>query len=329
MHRLRAQRYSLSILVTCLLTAALCVQAAAQDKIPVRIGIQPIILPEAILRVQSTLEKKYGDKYAFTWINMTHAAPAIEGLIAGSIDIADGGSLPLIAGRARGLDYWAVGDTVGDVTGLVVRIDSNIKTLADLKGKKIAYPGKGSWQYGLLLMALEGTGVNIDQIHLIGARFPEMPLLLQKKAVDGFVGVEPFLSMTVANGQAKLLFRPSWKITQKENTLVSGQVIVRPDFARQHPQALRIFLKEFANASRFVKHNPKEAAAIFHKLFPNVVTEKVFNQAVKSGLIYLEDPKPRTDEWVKFVALTNKLGLTKISNPEEFVKAYVHPEFFD
>ena len=87
MHRPRAQRYSLSLLVMCLLTAALCVQVAAQDKIPVRIEIQPIILPEAILRAQGTLEKKYSDKYAFTWINMTHAAPAIEGLIAGSIDI--------------------------------------------------------------------------------------------------------------------------------------------------------------------------------------------------------------------------------------------------
>ena len=156
-----------------------------------------------------------------------------------------------------------------------------------------------------------------------------MPLLLQKKAVDGFVGVEPFLSVTVAKGQAKLLFRPSWKITQKENTLVSGQVIVRPDFARQHPEALRIFLKEFANASRFVKNNPKEAAAIYHKLFPNVVTEEIFHQAVKSGLVYLEDPKPRVDDWVKFVMLTNKLGLTKIGDPEGFVKAYVHSEFFE
>jgi sulfonate transport system substrate-binding protein len=329
MHRPRAQRYSLSLLVMCLLTAAFCVQGTAQDKIPVRIGIQPIILPEAILRAQGTLEKKYGDKYAFKWIDVTHAAPAIEGMIAGSIDIIDAGVLPLIAGRARGLDYWAVADTVGDVTGLVVGADSNIKTLADLKGKKIAYPGKGSWQYGLLLMALKGTGVNIDQIHLVSARFPEMPLLLQKKAVDGFAGVEPFMSMVVAKGQAKLLFRPSWQITQKENTLISGQVVVRPDFARQHPQALRVFLKEFANASRFVKHNPKEAAAIFHKLFPNVVTEKVFHQAVKSGLIYLQDVKPRVDDWVKFVTLTNKLGLTKISNPEGFAKAYIHPEFID
>jgi ABC-type nitrate/sulfonate/bicarbonate transport system substrate-binding protein len=327
MHRSHAHRYLLALLLTLTSITVFHGESSAEAKIPVRIGVQPNILPEGILRAQGTLEKKYGDKYSFTWIDVTHAAPAIEGMIAESIDITDAGVLPLIEGRARGLDYWAVADAVGDVTGLVVDTNSNIKAPADLKGRKIAYPGKGSWQYGLLLMALEGTGVTIDQIQLVGARFPEMPLLLQKKAVDGFAGVEPFMSMVIAKGEARLLFRPSSQLAQKENTLISGHVVVRPDFARQHPDALRAFLKEFGDASRFVKNDPKEAAAIYHKLFPTVVTEEVFLQALRSGLVYLEDIKPRAEDWVKFVTLTNRLGLTKIGDPEGFARAYIHPEF--
>ncbi len=302
---------------------------AQSTKVPIRIAVQPNILPEIILRAQKTLEKKYGDKYDIRWIDVTHAAPAIEAIVAREVDITDAGVLPLIQGRERGLEYWAVADAVGDVTGIVVRTDSAIRTAADLKGKTLAFPGRGSWQHGLLQLALEGTGVSDSDINLVRARFPEMPLLLEKKAVDGFSGAEPFMSMTLSKGQARLLFRPASKLQQKEGTLISGHVVARAGFAREHPDALRAFLKEFGDASRFIRNNPQEAAKIYAQVFPGVVTEDVFLYAVNHGLVYLADVKPRPEDWVKFIAFTNKAGLTKIADPKAFVKDYVHPEFVE
>lgn len=324
---LRRIATSLSIVAAAGISAPMA--SLAQEKPVVRIGVQPNILPEVIMRERQTLEKKYADRFTVKWVEMTHAAPAIEALVADSIDITDAGVLPLITGKARGANYFAVADAVGDVTGIVVRADRKINSVADLKGTTIAFPGKGSWQYGLLLMALDGTNVKESDLKLVRSRFPEMPVLLRKGSVDGFAGAEPFMSSVLATGEAKLLFRPSSILQQKEGTLISGHVVARGEFIERHPDLLRLILKEFADTSRFIRNNPDEAGQLFAKIFPGVVTQEVFASAVKNGLMYLEDVKPRVGDWVKFIKATNRYGLTEIANPDEFAKSYIRPEFVD
>ena len=55
---------------------------AEQPRVVVRIGVQPNILPDVILRARKTLESKYGDRYDFQWIDTTHAGAAIEAMVA-------------------------------------------------------------------------------------------------------------------------------------------------------------------------------------------------------------------------------------------------------
>lgn len=320
-------RLFVSTIAATLAIAALPHTALAQTKVPIRIGVQPNILPEVILRAQKTLERKYGHLYDIQWIDTTHAAAAIEAMVADSMDITDAAALPLMQARERGIDIYAVADAVGDVTGIVVRSDSGIKTGADLKGKTLAFPGKGSLQQTLVQMVLEDSGVNINEVNLVRARFPEMPLLLEKKAVDGFAGAEPFLSMVLSKGEARLLFKASSRIQQKEGTMIVGQVAVRGAFARQHPEALKAFLKEFQEASRFIKSNPNDAAKIFASVFPGGVNDEIFKYALNNGLVYFHDVKPRKEDWLKLIAFSNKAGLTNINNPEAFLKDYLHPEF--
>ncbi len=298
-------------------------------KVVVRIGVQPNILPDVLLRARKTLEQKYGDRYDFQWIDVSHAGAAIEAMVAGSIDITDAAALPLIQAAERGLGIWGVADSIGDVVGIVVRSDSAIYRPADLKGKTIAYPGKGSLQYALFDMALAGTNVKSSDINLVRAGFPEMPLLLEKKSVDGFAGADPFLTYVLAKGEARLLFRPSSILKQKEGTMVVGAIGVRSDFAKAHPDALRAFLSEFREASRSIKKNPDDAAEIFSKIFPGVVTRSNFSFALKNGLVYFEDVKPRAQDWIKFLEFSNNAGLTKIADPAAFLSNYLHPEFVD
>ncbi|WP_397474702.1 ABC transporter substrate-binding protein [Pusillimonas sp.] len=311
-----------------LLTALGSFQSAhAQEKLTIRIGIQPNILPEAILRANQTLEQKYGDVYEIRWVDTTHAGAAIEAMVAGSIDITNAAALPLILAHAQGLDIWGVADSIGDVSGIVVGKDSGIDSVADLAGKTLAYPGRGSLQQALIEAALEEGGVASSEVRLVRARFPEMPLLLQREAVDGFSGTEPFISMLLSQGEGKLLYRLSDKLQQKENTMIIGQIGVRGEFARQHPDALRAVLAEFQEASRFVRSNPKEAAKVFAAVFPTVVDEKSFTYALEHGLVYFEDVQPNKDQWIKFLEFSNKAGLTEIADPDAFLDSYLHPEF--
>jgi ABC-type nitrate/sulfonate/bicarbonate transport system substrate-binding protein len=260
---------------------------------------------------------------------VTHAGAALEALVSGAIDITHAGSIPVLAARERKLPVWNVADGVGDVVGIVTRADSGIKTVADLRGKTVAFAGKASVPYALLKLALEDTGASIDDVMLVTARYPEMPLLLEKKAVDALTGTEPFISMLGAKGEGRLLMKVSDKLQVKEGTVIGGTVAVSESFAHNHPEALRTFLTEFQDASRFIQTNPDKAADIFGKIFPGVVTQKSFEYGLESGLHYFKDVRPSHSDWVKMVEFTNKTGFTKISNPDEFLRGYLHPEFLN
>jgi NitT/TauT family transport system substrate-binding protein/sulfonate transport system substrate-binding protein len=258
---------------------------------------------------------------------VTHAAAAIEALVSGAIDITHAGSIPLMQARERGLPIWNVADGVGDVVGIAVRADSPIKSAADLKGKTLAFPGKGSVPYALIELALEGTGVQVSDLTLVVARFPEMPLILERKAVDGFAGTEPFISMLASNGKARILLRTSDKLKLKEGTFIGGTLGVSEEFARKYPEALKAFLHEFQETSRYIKQNPKPAADIFEKIYPGVVTQSSFTYALSHGLVYFHDIRPTHEDWVKMIEFTNKSGLSKIADPKKFLDGYLHPEF--
>ncbi|MHA3980748.1 ABC transporter substrate-binding protein [Halovulum sp. GXIMD14794] len=71
---------------------------------------------------------------------------------------------PAIFASAR-LDAKLITITIMDQTAIVVQPDCYIATVADLKGKTTAYPGKGSQQYPLLIKALADAGLNEDDGH--------------------------------------------------------------------------------------------------------------------------------------------------------------------
>lgn len=298
-----------------------------EDKLTIRIGSQPVTLPELVTRLQGTLESTYSDKYNIEWIDFTHAGPGIEAIVAGEIDIFDGGVMPLIQGREKGRNYWAVGNSIANVTGLTVRKDANINKLSDLKGKTIAYPGRGSWQYAILLMCAEEGGFKIDDIKLYKARFPEMPILLKKKAVDGFVGVEPFLSLTVVEDNAKILFRPYERIQHYGKAMVSGFYITRPEFATEHQEALADVLKVFSETSTWIAKNPEEASKVYADVFKGKITQEVLSYSLKHGLVFLSDIVPQYNHWEQFIKLSNGYGITNIQNINAFVQDFIHPEF--
>jgi ABC-type nitrate/sulfonate/bicarbonate transport system substrate-binding protein len=299
-------------------SALLSGESVAQEKLTIRIGTQPVLLPELITQLYGTLGKKFGDKYNIKWIEFTHAGPGFEAMAAGEVDFFDAGVTPSIQGKEKGRDYWAVGISGANVTGMVVRKDLGIKSPKDLKGKKIAYPGAGSWQLANLLMALEKGGLNLNDVELYRARFPEMPILLKNKTIDGYVGVEPFMSLSVFEGDAEMLFYPPIDL--------SGFILVLPAFAKANPKAVTDLLREFNTTAKWIRSQPEKAAEEFSKIFKGTITKEVIRYAMRRD-IFVEDLTPNYDYWIKFIELTNKYKLTDIKDIEKFVKDLIHPEF--
>jgi NitT/TauT family transport system substrate-binding protein len=94
-----------------------------------------------------------------------------------------------------------------DGTALMVQKESDVFTVQDLRGKRIAVPNRYSNQYLLLLKALADKGMSADDVQIVEMPPPDMPAALYSKAVDGISSGEPFMAQTEMDGYGRVLFQ--------------------------------------------------------------------------------------------------------------------------
>ena len=129
---------------------------------------------------------------------------AIAELMAGTVDIAMTGAVPLVAGVSNGLPVVAVLNTQDQgkipTTGLMVPADSDIKTIEDLKGKKIGLPGIASPQGAALLIELEKHGMTKDDVELVNLPFPGVLSAIESGSVDAGIPIGLFYTLGIQKG---------------------------------------------------------------------------------------------------------------------------------
>ncbi|HEX9701661.1 MAG TPA: PhnD/SsuA/transferrin family substrate-binding protein, partial [Rhodospirillales bacterium] len=121
--------------------------APGQAQETINFGVQPATMPIYIARQMGELdkiEKKHNVKIVFR--SFSYGAPENQALAAGELQIASAGMGPAIVAAAR-LPAKLLAITILEQTALMVPKDSKITKVAELKGKTIAHPGKGSQQY--------------------------------------------------------------------------------------------------------------------------------------------------------------------------------------
>jgi sulfonate transport system substrate-binding protein len=174
------------------LAAALAGGAAqAQDKL-VRMGFQKygnLIL----LKSKGGLEKKLAPLgFKVEWKEFPSGPPLLE-LNVGAIDFGHAGEAPPIFGQAAGAPFLYVAHEPPAPKGeaILVPKDSPIRTVADLKGKKIAL-NKGSNVHYLLVKALEKAGVKYSEIEPAFLAPADARAAFERGAVDAWVIWDPF-----------------------------------------------------------------------------------------------------------------------------------------
>src|SRR3989441_11476154 len=150
----------------------------------VNYGVQPATMPIYIARelgLLDPIEKKHNVKIVFR--NFAYGAPENQAMAAGELQMASAGMGPAIIAASR-LPSTLVATTILEQTAILVPKDSPLKSVKELKGKKIAFPGEGSQQYPLLLKALADAGLKEADITLFKTDGARIPKLLQNKAGD-------------------------------------------------------------------------------------------------------------------------------------------------
>jgi sulfonate transport system substrate-binding protein len=229
--------------------------ANADEKV-VRIGFQKygkLIL----LKSRGTLEKKLEPLgYKVTWSEFPAGPQLLEAVNVGAIDFGNTGEAPPIFAQAAGapLLYVACEPAAPRGEAILVPKDSPIKTVADLKGKKVAL-NKGSNVHFLLVKALEKAGVAYTDIAPTFLTPADARAAFEKGAVDAWAIWDPFQAAAEAATGARTL-------TTGEGLVANHQFYLSSKtFAAENPRAIEALLEELRDVDRWVKATPKEAAA--------------------------------------------------------------------
>ncbi|MGG3691548.1 sulfonate ABC transporter substrate-binding protein [Heyndrickxia ginsengihumi] len=226
-----------------------------------RIGYQKNC-PLVILKERGTLEKalkKYG--YKVKWIQFQAGPELLEALNAGSIDFGRTGDSPPIFAQASGssLVYVAAGISKYKGSGILVKKNSGINKLSDLKGKKIGF-AKGSSSHFLLIKALEKAGLSINDIKPAYLQPGDARAAFEKGAIDAWVVWDPYTADAQRLPNTKLLVNGAGLTSDRDFFVASSS------FAHAHSDILKIVLNEVQQSSDWANHHHKETADMLSPL---------------------------------------------------------------
>lgn len=175
-----------------------------------------------------------------------HAAgpPINEGIASKRIDLAILGEGAILGGANNNLDTKLISlasDGLTGVNSIIAHKDSGIKTVKDLKGKKIGV-GLGTSHHVFLLKVLNENGLSIDDVNLVNLTLTDAHPAFQTGQIDAWVTADLYANIEAANGAVLIT-------NGKEQKLYSPTFyIARGEFAKQHPEIVEAFLRAIDRA---------------------------------------------------------------------------------
>ncbi|HEU0150028.1 MAG TPA: ABC transporter substrate-binding protein, partial [Bradyrhizobium sp.] len=144
--------------------------------------------------------------YKIEWSEFPAAAPILESLNAGALDVGYTGDLAFLSVYANGSPIKAIGGVRAnaDTQAILVRNDSPIKTAADLKGKRLAGT-RGGWGQFLIDATLEKAGYKITDATFAPLGPVDAKIALVAGSIDGWAVWEPYVSYAVLKDNARVV----------------------------------------------------------------------------------------------------------------------------
>lgn len=230
--------------------------ALAQTRTELRIGYQKYGTL-TILKARGDLEKRLAPQGVdVKWTEFPAGPQLLEGLNVGSIDFGTVGEAPPIFAQAAGADLVYVANQPPAPAGeaIVVAKDSPIRSVAELKGRKVAL-NKGSNVHYLLVKALEKAGVKYSEIQTVFLAPADARAAFERGSVDAWVIWDPFLAAAEKQLGARVLADGKGLVSNHQFYLAS-----RP-YADKQPQVIRAIVEELARLDRWAEGNSREVAA--------------------------------------------------------------------
>ncbi|HXP42121.1 MAG TPA: sulfonate ABC transporter substrate-binding protein [Candidatus Acidoferrales bacterium] len=252
---LPARFYNTFLMATLTLTVFAPFTLAQNADNVIRIGYQKYGTL-VLLKARGGLEKRLAPLHVqVKWTEFPAGPQLLEGLNVGSIDFGTVGEAPPIFAQAAGADLVYVGNEPPASTGEAILVPKNspIKTVAELKGKKVAL-NKGSNVHFLLVKLLQKAGVQYTDIDAVFLTPADARAAFERGSVDAWAIWEPFLAAAQTQTGARILANGNGVVSNHQFFLAS-----RP-YASKRVDIVAIVLEELAAVDQWTKANPKDAA---------------------------------------------------------------------
>jgi aliphatic sulfonates family ABC transporter substrate-binding protein len=192
------------------------------------------------------------------WVEFPFGPPLLEAMSAGAVDYGYTGDAPPIFAQAAhaAIRYVGAIPARGYGQAIIVPKESLSKTLADLKGKKVAV-AKGSSAHNLLVSALESAGIawaDITPVYLAPA---DAASAFGRGAVDAWSIWDPFFAIAELRQHARPL-PVDPKVTVQNSFFLANR-----DFLALHADTVAAINKEVASATAWAGDHREEAASLF------------------------------------------------------------------
>jgi ABC-type nitrate/sulfonate/bicarbonate transport system substrate-binding protein len=279
------------------------------------LGYAPLIL----MKQEKTIEKRFPGTQV-DWKVLASGTPITNGVIAGDIQIGAVGVGPMLVGWARGVN-WKVIAPLNEGDLWLMAKDSDIKTIADLRGKKIATPTNTSIQAVTLRKMAEvklGNAKALDS-GLLAMDHPDGMQALLTGQIDAHFTSPPFQFQEKVRG-AHIVAR-SYNYFGAHTFLVT---VMTQKFYDEYPQFARAFYDSVVAMETLIKKNPDRVARILQQDAGGTPTNRQFKQwLVNPALTWTTRPRGlmRT---ATFMFRTQQIGKMP-ANWRELVFAPVFP----
>lgn len=224
-----------------------------------RVGYQKSSTLIALLKVQGTLETRLAPLgVKLSWHEFTSGLPLLEALnldnLDFSADVAD--TVPVFAQAAGAqLTFVAQEAPSPSAQAILVRKDSPLQSVAQLKGRKVGF-AKAAGSHYLLIAALAQAGLSLQDVDAAYLTPADGRAAFETGAIDAWVVWDPFLSAAQRQSGARVLADGKGIASYQRYYLASSK------YARARPDVLRGVYGELERIGHWVKQNPGDAAKL-------------------------------------------------------------------
>lgn len=235
-----------------------------------------------VIKAKGWMEEEFAkDKIEIKWTQSAGSNLALSALNGKTVDFGSTAGAAALLGRINGGEFKSVYVfSKPEWTALLVRKDSTLKSIADLKDKRVA-AARGTDPHVFLIRALKANNLTAKDVKLVLMQHKDGQQALDSGDVDAWVGLDPLMAQSEIKSGAKLMFRQT-----DYNTY--GVLNVREDFAAANPELVGRVLKVYEKARTWALANPgelKTAMVTATGLPEDVIARQLDRTDMKNGAI--------------------------------------------